>query len=69
LNNGILEFEKCFGFKPKLFKAPYLKLSSSNQEMLRNEGFDIYGRLHQVTHKVYHCNDYGLFSNRFIEKY
>lgn len=65
LEQGINAFEKCFGFKPKMFKAPQLAISSSNKELIKNNNMQLKGRANQVLHKVYHCSDSGLFSNKF----
>ncbi len=59
LEQGIIEFEKCFGFKPIIFKAPYIKLNSNNSKIIKEDGMKISGRARQWTHKVYHCNDRG----------
>ena len=69
LQAGIDAFEKCFGYKPTIFKAPQLALSDENRELLESEGFKVYGQYNQITHKVYHCSDTGLFSNRFIDRF
>ena len=69
IEKGIIEFEKCFGFKPDKFKAPQLALSGENKKILNGLGFKVYGRSNQFTHKVYHCSDTGIFSNEFIEKF
>ncbi len=77
LQEGITEFEKCFGTKPDRFKAPQLAISKNNKELIKKQmNFD--GFSNQVLHKVYHCNESGdfsshltrrtgLFSNRFNE--
>jgi len=67
LQTGVDAFEKCFGFRPRIFKAPQVELSDSNRDLLVNEGFKIYGQYGQVTHKVYHCDDTGDYSNKFID--
>ena len=56
---GIDAFEKCFGYKPILFKAPFLVLSKENKKTLQNNGFEIQGYPNQVMHKVYHCAGAG----------
>ncbi len=59
-------FRKCFGFSPKIFKAPQLALNSENENMLEREGYNVKGIFNQITHKVYHCNDGGRFPNWII---
>jgi len=65
LNNSIEIFQKCFGYKPQIFKAPYLMLSEENKELLEKNNFKIKEELNQVFHKVYHCSDTGTFPNWF----
>lgn len=67
LDEGIIEFEKCFGEKPSGFKAPQLALNSENAKIIRNESMKIYGFWNQLFHKVYHCEDTGIFSNELID--
>lgn len=67
LNNGIKIFEQCFGFKPKIFKAPQLEISGNNKNLIKNNHMELKGTSNQILHKVYHCNDTGKFSNRFID--
>ncbi|PIN92862.1 hypothetical protein COU54_05310 [Candidatus Pacearchaeota archaeon CG10_big_fil_rev_8_21_14_0_10_31_24] len=69
LNLGIGEFESCFGFKPKIFKAPQLALSLENKKMVESFGMKVYENFNQIIHKVYHCSDSGRFSNKLIEKF
>lgn len=67
LNKSIKIFEECFGFKPKIFKAPQLKISENNKQLIKNNNMELRGVLNQIFHRVYHCNDSGRFSNRFID--
>jgi predicted deacetylase len=67
LNVGIRAFEDCFGFRPKIFKAPQLKLSSENKALLEEERFEVKNKFNQLTHKVCHCEDTGMFSNNIID--
>jgi len=60
-------FEDCFKFKPEMFKAPQLKISDENAEIIKEYNMTIVGKFNSITHKVYHCNDTGVFSNEFIE--
>jgi len=76
ISRGMDEFKKCFGYYPEYFEAPQLALSSENVKILEEMGFDIRGWLYMITHKVYHCQDTGIFAinfgkikitNRFID--
>jgi len=60
-------FEDCFKFKPEMFKAPQLKLSKENAKLIKQHNMTIHGKLNSITHKIYHCNNTGVFSNDFIE--
>ena len=67
--NYILEgkeiFFDCFGFNPIEFKAPQLALSEDNKIILEEEfEFKIDTKFTQLFHKVYHCNDSGIISNK-----
>lgn len=64
---GEEEFEKCFGFEPESFKAPQLNLSDENALDIQERGLSVKGKWNQLFHKVYHCNDTGRFSNRFLD--
>jgi len=66
LEKGIDEFEDCFGYRPLMFKPPQLTMSNKNKELLKNNGFISKGRFNQLFHKVYHCSDTGLFSNKVV---
>jgi predicted deacetylase len=63
LDEGIIEFNKCFGEKPAGFKAPQVALSGENKAMIEKKGLYIYDYWNQLTHKVYHCNDSGKYPN------
>lgn len=72
LKEGILEFEACFNEAPKMFKAPQLVLSERNKVLLEKYNLFAKGKVNQLTHKVYHCEDEskfskGLFPNWFID--
>lgn len=67
LQKGIDDFTECFGKKPEIFKAPQLELSKKNKKMIEENGLNVRGKINQLFHKVYHCNDTGRFSNRFID--
>lgn len=68
VNKGVIAFEKCFEELPTGFKAPQLALSKENKILLE-ERMNVYGYWNQLTHKVYHCNDSGIFSNKFIDAF
>jgi len=64
INRGIKEFNDCFGFYPTEFKPPQLALSKKNKIFLEKEfGFKVHTWFSQRFHKVYHCNDSGMFPN------
>jgi len=67
LDEEIKIFEDCFGFKPEMFKPPQLKISNKNEELIKNNNLKLKGKFNQIIHKVYHCNDTGKFSNKFID--
>jgi len=67
LQKGIDDFTECFGYKPEIFKAPQLNLSVENKKMIEESGLKVSGKINQLFHKVYHCEDTGKFSNRFID--
>ncbi len=64
---GINAFENCFGFKPTIFKPSHLAISSNNKLIIKDNNLKLYGKLNQLTHKVYHCEDTGRFSNKIID--
>ncbi len=66
LQEGIEEFENCFGFKPTMFKPPQLKISLKNSKLILEKGLILRGNINQLVHKVYHCNDSGKFPNWFV---
>jgi len=67
LQQGIDIFEKCFGFKPKMFKPPQLKISDQNKELIKRNNMKLTGSFHQLTSKIYHCNDSRTFKNWVID--
>jgi hypothetical protein len=58
IEEGIVEFQKCFGYFPIIFEAPELKLSSVNKMTLESLNFSIRPIRYNIFHKVYHCTDY-----------
>ena len=67
LQEGIDEFEKCFGKKPDRFKPPQLAISKNNKELSRTN-MNLDGYPNQILHKVYHCNDSNVFPNDPIRR-
>lgn len=67
LQEAINIFEECFGFKPEMFKPPQLKITDNNRKLIKENNMELKARFNQLTRKVYHCNDAGLFSNRVID--
>src|SRR3989344_1298319 len=61
LNFGIQEFEKCFGYKPKIFKPPYLRINKENRALIMENNLKLKSKFNQDIHKVYHCNNSGRF--------
>jgi len=66
LQEGIDIFEACFNKKPEIFKSPQIMISKNNKELIKQK-MKIDLKLNQVFHKVYHCEDTGIFSNRIID--
>lgn len=56
-------FFDCFNFNPTEFKSPQLSLSNKNKKILKKMNFKVHTKFTQIFHKVYHCNDSGLFPN------
>lgn len=67
LQKGINSFENCFGFRPKLFKPPQLKISNNNKQLIQNNNMTLKAKFNQIISKVYHCNNTGLLSNGFVD--
>ncbi len=67
LEFGISEFEKCFNKTPEKFKPPQLALSNSNKELIKDNNLQLRNLFDQLTHKVYHCNDSDIISNRWVK--
>ena len=67
LEEGIEIFEKCFGFKPQMFKPPQLKISENNKKLIKNNNLELKTNFNQITHKVYHCNDSNVIKNKIID--
>jgi predicted deacetylase len=67
LQEGINIFTECFNQTPTSFKPPQLKISEENKILIKKNNLALKTIFNQITHKVYHCNDTGKFSNRFID--
>ena len=67
LDKGIGDFEKCFGYKPEMFKAPQLSITENNILLIEGKGMKVRGMWNQIAHKVYHCSDTGVFPNWLID--
>ena len=65
LDLGIKEFGKCFGYKPRLFKPPYLYINKQNKKLIKENDLILKYRFNQEIHKVYHCNNSGTLPNLF----
>ena len=61
---GIKNFESCFGYKPSEFKPPQLTILKENKLFLEEEfELKVHTWFSQRFHKVYHCNNRGIFPN------
>ncbi len=60
-------FEKCFGFKPEMFKPPQLSISNENKKLIEKNDLELKLDFNQLLHKVYHCADDGTFPNWVID--
>ncbi len=67
LDNGISMFEQCFGFKPDRFKPPQLNISKNNIQLIENNEMELMMNFHQITRKVYHCNDSDVIKNSVMD--
>jgi len=67
IQKGTLSFERCFGFKPTMFKPPQLEITGENRKLLEKEGFEVKSFWNQLVHKAYHCDDTGVFPNWIID--
>ena len=67
LQEGIDIFEECFGFKPEKFKPPQLKINDENKELISKMNMELELNWNQFFHRVYHCNDTGVFKNWWID--
>ena len=67
LDQGILEFEGCFGYRPEIFKFPQLRFNKENKKLLKQNDLKIRTKFSQFTHKVYHCDDSGITNPKFTD--
>lgn len=68
IEESIELIEECFNQTPTMFKPPHLTLSEKNKKILEDDfNLTIKKRFNQITHKIYHCNNTGLFTNQFID--
>jgi predicted deacetylase len=66
LTLGILEFERCFNQTPEGFKSPQMKINKKNKQLIKNNNLKLKTKFSQLTHKVYHCSDSGIISNKVM---
>lgn len=66
-NRGREIFKDCFGFYPQHFKAPQLAFAKDNKWILDSFDLNLDGEMNHLFHKVYHCNDSGIFPNSFYD--
>lgn len=66
LEEGIKIFYDCFGFYPERFEPPQVAISNKNKFLIKEKmKLDLYA--HNLFHKVYHCEDTGIISNKNID--
>ena len=63
IQNAIQEFEKCFDYKPEMFKPPHLRITKENRKLIKENNLKLKYRANQLIHKVYHCQNSGTFDN------
>jgi len=66
LENGVRTFTDCFNQAPTKFKPPQLAISNENKELIKENNLSLKLEFNQLFHKVYHCQDTGLFPNWFV---
>jgi len=67
LQQGIQEFEACFGYKPEMFKPPQLKFDYENKDILEENNLKLKNKINLWTHKVYHCEDMSRVPNWLVK--
>mgnify|MGYP005866938633 CR=1 FL=1 len=65
LIKAIEEYKQCLGEKPTMFKAPALKITKENKKLIKKYNMTLRTPYHQTIHKVYHCQNTGVFPNWF----
>jgi len=66
IEQGIEIFLGCFNITARSFKPPQMAITGENEHIVRRYmHLDL--KLNQVLHKVYHCDDAGLFPNWLID--
>lgn len=55
LQQGIDEFNTCFGYEPKLFKPPQNRISQNNKKLIKENGMMLRVIPNKIIHKIYHC--------------
>lgn len=66
---GVKEFEKAFGYKPSVFKAPKLSMTPHNRDIVEDMGMEIVGRYNQIIHAVSHTDTDRLSDGRLIGEF
>jgi predicted deacetylase len=67
LDYAIEEFESCFNQSPEMFKPPQMKINKENKKLIKQNDLKQKTGFSQTIHKVYHCNDTGIISNKIIK--
>ena len=62
LRTGVEDFKKCFGVYPTQFKSPQMHTSHANTVVMRGQ-YSMDTWLSTRFHKVYHCDNKGMFPN------
>ncbi len=63
-SEGVSIFRDCFGFSPERFKPGQLEWHDSNNWVKAEMEVELFWN--QLFHKVYHCEDTGMFPNWVI---
>ncbi len=54
-----ISFEKCFGYKPTIFRPPYNKISAENKALVESFNMTVYQETY-LHHPYCHCQPQGL---------
>jgi hypothetical protein len=65
VNEGVIAFEKCFGYRPEIFKPPQMAYNRVNDKNL--QGINVVSYFEQVFHKEFHCDNTGALPNWFYD--